>query len=211
MSKHGNRKDKGDTVHPKQEDKHPSDESDTQGLSLIALESVSSGSDVETTTIPTVQLNRILESVKALQGKVDAIAKQAGGGMAPNMDALRRIISGKERDKFLNSTRPATEIFSWNPYRTFVLHSGAQQHHPVNGTKKPVPPLIVGFVQWGGPGTEFPNPIYSNPKAPRRTGPKINMGRTLLHLHEYVTVTAEDIETFNLAPDTPVKAGVQPP
>ncbi len=162
--------------------------------------------DEKMVSMPESQLLALTDRLDNLEKSTAAMTKKMSGGMAQNMDAIRRIVSKRERDTFLNTQRPLTEVFSWNPYAFYNLHPGCEQVS-THGTKKRIPGLVIdGFTQWNGPGSEFPNPHFGRMR--RTGGPRITMGRKLIHQDRIVTVTKEDIERFNLPPDTLVQAGV---
>ena len=177
------------------------------GLSEDDLDIVSSDANDDMVSVPKAQLDAMAKKQEELERTLAQVQANQVGGLARNQDAVSRIVTRKARDEFLTTTRPATEVFCWNPYAFFALYSGREETDHISGNKKKIPAFLIrNWQPWMGPGSEFPNEHFNQSN---RTGPKIYMGRLLLHEHTLAHVTQSDIEEFNLPPGTRVKAGVE--
>lgn len=145
-------------------------------------------------TVKASVLEELMDKVSTLESRVNAQKSHS----PRDESTTGRVMSAEVISAFLTEPRPGSELWDMNPFFWKNVFPGGEAITP-HGDKRRLPPLILRFNTWSGPGSEFPNPAHLNRG--------ISMGRALLHTHELVTVTEADIKEMNLPSSTRVKLG----
>lgn len=145
--------------------------------------------------LPAAELSRLMDRLDTLEIQVSS-----GHKHSPRDESTSgRRFSENDIDEFLSRTPPIDEFLSFNPFFQKCIWPGNKRRND-HGDLVTVPPLMLGFNMWNGPGSEFKNPMH-----PDR--PTINVGRFQLHWEPLICVTDKDIEELELDPNTRAQGG----